>query len=120
MSTKLITPKRREIWLVDFDPTIGSEIKKTRPAVVISSDSVGKLPIKLVAPITDWKQSFESNIWQVRIDPDSSNCLSKVSSVDTLQLRGLDLQRFIHKIGSISMNQMEEITLAICGVIEYP
>ncbi|MDB9317343.1 type II toxin-antitoxin system PemK/MazF family toxin [Nodularia spumigena] len=42
-------PKRGEIWLVNFDPTVGAEIKKVRPAVVISSDSVGKLPIKLIA-----------------------------------------------------------------------
>jgi mRNA interferase MazF len=42
-------PKRGEIWLVNFDPTIGAEIKKVRPAVVISSDAVGKLPIKLMA-----------------------------------------------------------------------
>jgi mRNA interferase MazF len=36
---------------VNLDPTIGAEIKKTRPAVVISSDAVGKLPIKLIVPI---------------------------------------------------------------------
>ena len=47
------TPLRGEIWLVNFDPTIGSEIRKTRPAVVVSSDAVGRLPIKLVAPVTD-------------------------------------------------------------------
>jgi len=51
-------PKRGEIWLVNFDPTVGAEIKKVRPAVVISSDSVGKLPIKLIAPITDCKSSI--------------------------------------------------------------
>jgi mRNA interferase MazF len=44
-------PKRGEIWLVNFDPTIGAEIKKVRPAVVISSDAVGKLPIKLITTI---------------------------------------------------------------------
>ncbi|ACB53253.1 putative PemK-like protein [Crocosphaera subtropica ATCC 51142] len=38
-------PKRGEIWLVNFDPTLGSEIRKTRPAIVISSDAAGKLPI---------------------------------------------------------------------------
>jgi mRNA interferase MazF len=53
-------PKRGEIWLVNFDPTVGAEIKKVRPAVVISSDSVGKLPIKLIAPITDWKTYFSA------------------------------------------------------------
>ena len=38
-------------------PTVGTEMKKFRPPVIISSDGVGILPIKLIAPITDWKQS---------------------------------------------------------------
>ena len=46
-------PKRGEIWLVNLDPTIGVEIKKTRPAIVINSNIIGKLPLKLVVPITD-------------------------------------------------------------------
>ena len=62
-------PRLGEIWLVNFDPTIGTEIRKTRPAVVVSSDAVGRLPIKLVAPVTDWKEHFTPNIWHVRIDP---------------------------------------------------
>ena len=49
------TPKRGEIWRVNLDPTIGAEIKKIRPVIVISSDAVGKLPLKLVVPITEWK-----------------------------------------------------------------
>jgi len=81
-------PKRGEIWLVNFDPTVGAEIKKVRPAVVISSDSVGKLPIKLIAPITDWKIYFSSNFWHVKIEPNSINRLNKDSAIDTLQLRG--------------------------------
>ncbi|MEI6065034.1 MAG: type II toxin-antitoxin system PemK/MazF family toxin, partial [Pseudanabaena sp. ELA748] len=48
-------PNRGEIWLVNLEPTVGAEIRKTRPVVVISSDAIGKLPIKLIAPITDWK-----------------------------------------------------------------
>lgn len=47
-STSSINPKWGEIWLVGLDPTEGSEIDKKRPAVVISSDGVGQIPIKLV------------------------------------------------------------------------
>ena len=46
-------PQRGEIWIVNFDPTIDKEIKKNRPAVVISSNAAGRLPIKLIAPLTD-------------------------------------------------------------------
>lgn len=112
-------PKRGEIWLVNFDPTVGAEIKKVRPAVVISSDSVGKLPIKLIAPITDWKIYFSSNFWHVKIEPNSINRLNKDSAIDTLQLRGADLQRFIRKLGSVSEITMLEIIASIATVIEF-
>lgn len=112
-------PKRGEIWLVNFDPTLGAEIKKVRPAVIISSDAVGKLPIKLIAPITDWKPYFSQNFWPVKIDPDATNGLSKVSAIDALQLRGVDLQRFIRRLGNVSEVTMLEIAAAIVAVIEW-
>ena len=115
-----MTPKRGEVWLVNFDPTIGAEIKKTRPAIVLSPDVVGRLPIKPVAPITDWKDFFASNIWHVRIDPDSINGLTKSFAVDALQLRGMDERRFVKKLGYVSSPILEEIVLAIAAVIEYP
>ena len=37
--------QRGEIWLINLDPTIGAEIKKTRPAVIVSDDAIGILPL---------------------------------------------------------------------------
>lgn len=88
------TPKRGEIWLINFDPTVGAEIRKTRPGVIISSDAMGKLPIKLTAPITEWKNYFTGNLWHVKVEPDDSNSLTKISAIDTLQIRGIDIKRF--------------------------
>lgn len=118
-TTSADLPKRGEIWLVNFDPTVGAEIKKVRPAVVISSDAVGKLPLKLIAPITDWKPYFSQNFWHVKIEPDATNGLTKVSAIDALQLRGVDLQRFIRKLGYLSEVKMSEIATTIVTVIEY-
>jgi hypothetical protein len=73
---------------VDFNPTRGAEIQKQRPAIVVSSDAIGRLPIKLVAPITGWKPAFAGNLWHVRVIPDRLNGLDKESAVDVLQLRG--------------------------------
>jgi mRNA interferase MazF len=112
-------PKRGEIWLVNFDPTVGAEIRKIRPAVVISFDAAGKLPIKLVAPITDWKPYFAQNFWHVKIESDTMTGLNKASAIDALQLRGVDLLRFIRRLGSVSEVTMSEITIAIVTVIEY-
>ncbi|GEM_PF-1194009 len=57
--------RRSEIWLVNLDPTLGAEIRKTRPVIVISSDVIGVLPIKLVAPLTEWKEYLNQNIWRI-------------------------------------------------------
>lgn len=113
------TPRRGDIWLTNFDPTLGAEIKKIRPAVVVSSDGVGQLPIKLIAPITDWKEYYAGNIWHVKLEPDTINNLTKTSAVDVLQLRGMDVQRLIRKVGECSSEFMEEIATAIAAVVEY-
>lgn len=111
--------QRGEIWLVNLDPTVGAEIRKTRPVVVISSDAVGTLPIRLVAPLMGWKEHFVGNVWHIKLLPDSRNRLTKTSAVDTLQLRGVDTQRFIQKLGSVSPTVMRSIIEAIAAVIEY-
>ena len=98
---------------------MGAEIRKRRPAVVVSSDAVGKLPLKLIAPITEWKEAYAPNIWHIRIDPHPVNGLEKVGAVDTLQLRGVDTRRFVSRIGEVSAALMEEIASAIAAVVEY-
>jgi len=110
---------RGEIWLVNLDPTIGAEIRKTRPVVVVSSDAIGKLPIKLVAPLTEWRDYLAGNIWHVKVQPDALNSLNKTSAVDTLQLRGVDIERFVQKLGKVNTEVMKSIVAAIAAVIEY-
>ena len=118
MSTKT-QPSRGEIWQVNFDPTIGAEIKKIRPAVVISSDAVGSLPLKLVAPVTTWDNKFTGKIWLVKIIPDTNNGLTQDSAVDALQIRCVDVKRFVRKKGFVSPIVMEDIAAAIAIVVEY-
>jgi len=49
---------RGEIWLLNLDPTVGTEISKTHPCVIVNDDAIGILPLKVIVPITDWKNSF--------------------------------------------------------------
>ena len=114
-----MTIGRGEVWLVNLDPTVGAEIRKMRPVVVVSSDAVGAPPIKLVAPLTEWKDYFAANVWHVKVTPDSINGLAKTSAVDTLQLRGVDTQRFVQKLGRVSPAVIRAIVAAIAAVIEY-
>ena len=119
MTTSASQPKRGEIWQIDLDPTVGMEMQKTRPVVVISSDAAGRLPIKLIAPITGWDARYSGNFWHVRINPTASNGLSKASAVDVLQARGVDTARFIRKIGRLDAGLMEDIAAAMAALVEH-
>lgn len=110
--------QRGEIWLVNLDPTIGPEIKKTRPAVIISSDLVGILPLKVIVPFTDWKARYAQASWMVRIDPDELNGLSKPSAADSLQIRSVSQQRLVKRLGSLSSLQVAKIVQAVTIVLQ--
>ena len=89
--------KQSEIWLIDLDPTKGSELKKIRPAIIVNNDILGKLPLKIIIPITDWKPKYELAPWMVKIEPNSINGLTKTSSADCFQIRSLSQERLIKK-----------------------
>ena len=109
--------RQSEIWLINLDPTIGAEIKKTRPAIVVNDNSLGKLPLKIIVPLTDWKERYKIAPWMVYIKPDNSNNLSKESSADCFQIRSISEERFIKKIGRISSSNLEEIKDALTKVL---
>lgn len=67
--------KQGEIWLINLDPTIGEEIRKTRPAIIVNDNRIGKLPLKIIVPLTDWKDQYAIAPWMVRVDPDNKNNL---------------------------------------------
>lgn len=109
--------KQNEIWLINPDPTIGAEIKKTRPAVIISDNALGKLPLKIIVPVTDWKDHYSIAPWMIQINPSAQNGLTEVSSADCFQIRSVRQQRFIKKTGTIDNGIQERIKSAISKVL---
>jgi mRNA interferase MazF len=103
---------------VSFDPTLGAEIKKVRPALVISSDSIRALPLRMVAPITDWSAGRKRHPWHIYLTTTPSNGLSKTSTVDCLQIRSLDLSRFDRRLGRIEDQELKEVCEAVGLIIE--
>jgi mRNA interferase MazF len=100
---------RGEIWLINLDPTVGAEIKKSRPAVILNVDDVGVLPLRIVVPITTWKAHYLQAPWLVKIEPDNQNGLEKQSAADTFQIRSLSVERFIRSIGEIDVKTLSAI-----------
>jgi mRNA interferase MazF len=111
---------RGEIWLINLDPTLGAEINKTRPVIIVSSNSIGKLPLRVVVPLTDWKPHYQQAHWMVKFNPNQRNGLQKTSAADTFQIRSVSAARFIRKIGELDSEEMFQILYSIGLVIEYP
>lgn len=110
--------KQGEIWEVNLSPTVGAEIKKKRPAVIINDDAIGILPLKVIVPITEWKERFQGAVWLVRVEPDNENKLIKPSAIDTFQIRSVSTERLLRKTGSVSSTVLGEIKTAIKAVID--
>ncbi|MDW7754522.1 MAG: type II toxin-antitoxin system PemK/MazF family toxin [Brevefilum sp.] len=100
---------RGEIWLINLDPTVGAEIKKSRPAVILNVDEVGVLPLRIIVPITTWKEHYSQAPWLVKIQPNKQNGLDKPSAADTFQIRSLSTERFIRAIGKVDGETLSAI-----------
>jgi len=112
-----ISMRRGDVWLINLDPTIGSEIRKTRPAIIVSDDAVGILPLKVIVPVTDWKERYAIAPWMVRAEPDETNGLAKLSAADAFQVRSVSERRFIRQIGHVSEATMDSIEIALARVL---
>lgn len=113
-------PCRGEIWLVDFDPAVGAEIQKLRPALVVSVDTVGRLPLRMVVPITDWRSQYAQYPWFVELPADGSNGLTKDSGADAFQTKSVSLARLVHPLGVVTASQLDEVSSAIALCVGAP
>ncbi len=113
-------PQRGEIWLVNFDPAAGAEIRKLRPALVISLDTIGRLPLRLVVPITDWKPQYVSFPWFVELPATPANGLSKISGADAFQTKSIAETRFVRWLGNVTQTQLDEVASAIALCVGAP
>jgi mRNA interferase MazF len=103
--------KRGDVFLVNFDPTVGAEARKTRPAVVISNDiNNAHSPIVSISPVT----SSVSRVYtfEVRI-PAHAGGLVLPSKVMVNQTRAVDKIRLIKKLGRLPQIVMKEMDRAL-------
>src|ERR1039457_2006181 len=114
-------PRRGEIYLVAFDPTVGHEIQKTRPAVVVQNDISNQYsPITIVGASSS-QFSDPPFPREVVIEPADSG-LPRRSAVIVNQIRSVDRLRLQKKVGRLSRQNMERVDEAIkisLGLIEF-
>jgi mRNA interferase MazF len=118
--SKAQAPKRGEVWDVNFDPAQDAEIGKRRPAVVVSEDAIGRLPLRIVVPITDWKPAYAGYPWFVHLVPSATNGVSKESGADAFQVKSISEKRFVRRRGQLPAVDMENIAAAIALCVGTP
>lgn len=110
-------PRRGEVWLVSLDPTIGHEVKKTRPAVVVTNDIYNQHNwVVQIIPLTS-RDKAEYD--QVLIDPPEGG-LSNRSVTLPDQLRAIDRQRLTQKLGALSRQTMQQVDQSLRIVLSLP
>ena len=110
----MIHPLRGEVWLVKLDPTVGEEIQKTRPAVVISSTALLNYGTRIIVPITGWKESaMARRPWFVPLSPDALNGLDKPGAAACHHIRSLSLERFMDRHGRLAAEDLADVMAGI-------
>src|SRR5512146_1465091 len=105
--------KRGEIWEVEFRPSMGAEMRKSRPVVIMNVAEVGRLPLCITVPITDWKPAFGEFSWFVPLSPSPENGLAKVSGADAFQIKSVSEYRLVRRLGQITDPEVAQIAAAI-------
>ena len=115
------TPRRGEIYVVNFEPTVGAEIKKIRPAVIIQNDIANRWsPITIVAAITSKFDDGRKYPTQVAVQAPEGGL--RVDSVILLnQIRPVDTRRLVRRLGVLrtgTVRQVDRALLLSLGLVE--
>jgi mRNA interferase MazF len=99
-------PRLDEVWLVSLDPTQGSEIRKTRPCIVVSPDEINRyLLTVIIAPMTTVEHPYPTRV------PVAFQ--GKRGQVAVDQLRAVDRQRLIRKLGKVSPKTAQNVSTVL-------
>ncbi len=77
--------------------------------MVISEDAVGRLRLKIVVPITEWKARYATYPWFVQLVPTPANGLTKDSGADASQVKSISETRFLNRLGTLTAAQLDDI-----------
>jgi mRNA interferase MazF len=114
----VVAVRRGDVVVVILDPTIGVEIKKTRPAIVVSNDSINHFSqLVVVVPLT--KNTAHLSPSHVVI-PKGTARLTFTSKVVTEQIKAVDKQRILRKLGSLTTAVIEQVDRALKNTLAFP
>jgi len=101
-------PRRGEVYLVNFDPMIGAEIRKTRPALILQNDIANRhSPLTIVSALTS---QFEEPLYPTEVLLKAGEGGTSKDSVILLnQIRSVDKRRLVRRLGTLSPESMQRV-----------
>lgn len=117
VSSKMV--KYGELWITDFEPQVGEEITKRRPALIVSNTQFNQSQkLVFVVPLTTWQHRFYKGIWFLKIDKSVTNGLEVDSAINCSQLKSFSKDRLIKKIGEVDEGILKEVKLIIDEILD--
>ena len=103
--------KRGEVWLVSLDPTVGTEIQKTRPCLIVSPDELNRILRRvIVAPMTSGSHPAPFRV--------PTNFRDRAGLILLDQIRTVDRQRLIARRGSMDQTEVDAALQVLTGFFE--
>ncbi|GHU28383.1 endoribonuclease MazF9 [Spirochaetia bacterium] len=102
------------VWWVEFDPSVGSEIRKTRPAVIVSNDRANRFLARVVVvPLTSTISRIYPGEVLVMVNGNTNKAMSD-------QIMSADKSRLRHKIGELSADDLHAVEAAMKRFLDIP
>ncbi|HDZ4980761.1 TPA: type II toxin-antitoxin system PemK/MazF family toxin [Campylobacter jejuni] len=115
-SSKIV--KYGELWIADFEPQVGEEITKKRPALILSNNLFNSnQKLVFVVPLTTWQDKFYKGIWFLKIDKNATNNLNVDSAINCSQIKSFSKDRLIEKIGEVDEKIMKEVRIILDEIL---
>lgn len=116
VSSKIV--KYGELWIADFEPQVGEEITKKRPALILSNNLFNSSQkLVFVVPLTTWQDKFYKGIWFLKIDKNATNNLNVDSAINCSQIKSFSKDRLIKKIGEVDERIMKEVRIILDEIL---
>ena len=109
---------RGEVWRMSLAKKTSGDEYHSRLVVIVSSDALGALPLKVVVPLTPWKEDYSSAPWMVRVPPVLHSGLDAPMSADGLQVRSVSSARLVKRMGELPDSFVELIASAVTLIME--
>jgi mRNA interferase MazF len=109
---------RGEVWRMSLAQKPGETANVNRLVVILSSDALGTLPLKVIVPLTPWKDDYASAPWMVRVPPVLNSGLEVAMAADALQVRSVSNARLVSRLGELPGRVLDQVAAAVAVVIE--